>query len=198
VGLHPANPVVAGIRAIVAHFPSLLIACDVCLCPYTNHGHCGILKEDGFIDNIKSIRQIAAISRTFVNAGAHIIAPSDMMDARVGAIKEMLAEMGALNRVAVMSYSVKFASCFYGPFRDAANSAPASGDRKRYQLPVGARGLAVRAADRDVNEGADILMVKPGLAYLDIVRDVKQRHPEHPMAIYQVKHSVNIQVGALL
>ena len=114
----------------------------------------------------------------------------DMMDGRVKAIKDMLKDIGATNRVAVMSYSVKFASKFYGPFRDAAHSAPAFGDRKRYQLPVGSRGLALRAADRDVVEGADMLMVKPGLAYLDVVRDVKQRHPELPMAIYQVQPRV--------
>ncbi len=167
-------------------FPDLLIACDVCLCPYTDHGHCGILKEDGFIDNQKSLNQLAAISRVFAEAGAHVIAPSDMMDGRVAAIKSELRSIGFLNKVCVMSYSVKFASGFYGPFRDAAHSAPAFGDRKRYQLPVGARGLAARAADRDVAEGADVLMVKPGLAYLDVVRDVKQRHPELPMAIYQV------------
>ena len=111
---------------------------------------------------------------------------TDMMDGRVKAIKDMLKDIGATNRVAVMSYSVKFASKFYGPFRDAAHSAPSFGDRKRYQLPVGGRGLAMRAADRDVVEGADMLMVKPGLAYLDVVREVKLRHPELPMAIYQV------------
>ena len=114
-----------------------------------------------------------------------------MMDGRVKAIKDMLKDIGATNRVAVMSYSVKFASKFYGPFRDAAHSAPSFGDRKRYQLPVGGRGLAMRAADRDVVEGADMLMVKPGLAYLDVVREVKLRHPELPMAIYQVAGQVS-------
>ena len=128
-------------------------------------------------------------SRTSIHSPyrIHCIPPfTDMMDGRVKAIKDMLKDIGATNRVAVMSYSVKFASKFYGPFRDAAHSAPSFGDRKRYQLPVGGRGLAMRAADRDVVEGADMLMVKPGLAYLDVVREVKLRHPELPMAIYQV------------
>ena len=109
-----------------------------------------------------------------------------MMDGRVGAIKKALAESGLLSRVSVLSYAVKFASCFYGPFRDAAKSAPAFGDRRSYQLPPGSNGLAIRAADRDVSEGADFLMVKPGVAYLDLVRQVKDKFPTHPLFIYQV------------
>ncbi|KAG7170595.1 Delta-aminolevulinic acid dehydratase-like [Homarus americanus] len=115
-----------------------------------------------------------------------IIAPSDMMDGRVGAIKASLAEAGLANRVSVLSYAVKFASSFYGPFRDAAKSAPAFGDRRCYQLPPGSSGLAMRAADRDVEEGADMLMVKPGIAYLDVVRQTKDRYPHYPLFIYQV------------
>lgn len=109
-----------------------------------------------------------------------------MCDGRIGAIKKILSDNDLGNRVAVLSYAVKFASCFYGPFRDAAKSAPAFGDRRRYQLPVGGNGLAMRAAERDVDEGADFLMVKPGLAYLDLVRQVKDKYPNHPMFIYQV------------
>ena len=135
-----------------AEFPSLTVACDVCLCPYTSHGHCGVLREDGTIDNAKSIDKIAAQAVAFARAGADVVAPSDMMDGRVLAIKQGLAEAG-LGSTAVLSYAVKFASSFYGPFRDAAKSAPAFGDRKRYQLPLGSRGLAARAADRDVSEG---------------------------------------------
>lgn len=115
-----------------------------------------------------------------------MVAPSDMMDGRIGEIKRVLNEHGLGNRVAILSYASKFASCFYGPFREAAKSAPAFGDRRSYQLPPGSRGLALRAAERDVAEGADFLMVKPGMAYLDIVRDVKEKFPHHPMFIYQV------------
>ena len=118
--------------------------------------------------------------------GADIVAPSDMMDGRVKAIKTKLKTCGLDGKVSVLSYSSKFASSFYGPFREAAHSAPQFGDRQRYQLPLGSRGLAIRAADRDVDEGADMLMVKPGLSYLDMVREIKNRHPNHPMFVYQV------------
>lgn len=121
-----------------------------------------------------------------VDLGAHIVAPSDMMDGRIGAIKEILNKNDLGSRVSVLSYAVKFASCFYGPFRDAAKSAPAFGDRRAYQLPAGSNGLAMRAAERDVVEGADFLMVKPGLAYLDLCRKTKDQFPNHPLFIYQV------------
>ncbi|PNI69611.1 ALAD isoform 8 [Pan troglodytes] len=152
------SPAIEAIHLLRKTFPNLLVACDVCLCPYTSHGHCG----------------------------CQVVAPSDMMDGRVEAIKEALMAHGLGNRVSVMSYSAKFASCFYGPFRDAAKSSPAFGDRRCYQLPPGARGLALRAVDRDVREGADMLMVKPGMPYLDIVREVKDKHPDLPLAVYHV------------
>ena len=120
-------------------------------------------------------------------AGADVVAPSDMMDGRVAAIKARLAGAGLAGRCAVLSYSVKFASSFYGPFRDAAKSAPAFGDRRCYQLPPGGRGLAARAAARDVAEGADMLMVKPGMPYLDVVRQTKDQFPQYPLFIYQVR-----------
>lgn len=180
------TPTILAVKLLRQHFPDLVIACDVCLCAYTSHGHCGILKRDGVLDNSASIKRLADQSVAYAHAGAHIIAPSDMMDGRVGAIKDALRVAGFSNTVSVLSYAVKFASSFYGPFRDAAKSAPASGDRKCYQLPPGSRGLAARAAERDVEEGADMLMVKPGLAYLDIVRETKDKYPEHPMFIYQV------------
>jgi porphobilinogen synthase len=167
-------------------FPSLTIAVDLCLCGYTSHGHCGILKTDGTIDNQPSIERLAEIALNFAQDGAHIIAPSDMMDGRVDAIKKILLTNNLGNSVAVLSYSSKFASCFYGPFRDAAQSAPSSGNRRAYQLPVISTGLAIRAAQRDVNEGADMLMVKPGGPFLDIIKEVKQRFPYHPLAVYQV------------
>lgn len=180
-----SNPVIRALPLLRQAFPNLLIACDVCLCPYTSHGHCGII-ENGFINNEKSIERIAAIALSYARMGAHIVAPSDMMDNRIGAIKRYLIENGMENLCSVLSYSVKFASGFYGPFRDAAKSAPQFGDRRAYQLPTGSRGLAIRAARRDVDEGADMLMVKPGMSYLDIVRDVKNEFPEYPMFIYQV------------
>ncbi|KAJ8300438.1 hypothetical protein KUTeg_021957 [Tegillarca granosa] len=171
----PNTPAIMAIQRLRSWFPDLLIACDVCLCPYTCHGHCGILREDGSLNNEESIQRLAEISLSYAKAGCHIIAPSDMMDGRIGAIKKCLNENGYGNRVAVMSYSAKFASSFYGPFRDAAKSAPSFGDRKCYQLPPGSVGLAERAVDRDVQEGADMLMVKPGLAYLDVVKMVKTK-----------------------
>lgn len=164
---------------------------QVCICAYTTHGHCGILREDGSLDNTASIQRLAQQAVSYAKAGAHIVAPSDMMDGRVGAIKQALADNDLGSRVAVLSYAVKFASSFYGPFRDAAKSAPAFGDRRCYQLPPGSNGLASRAAQRDVDEGADFLMVKPGLAYLDLVRKTKDQFPNHPMFIYQVRIAPN-------
>jgi len=182
------NPVMEAVRRIKKEFPNLTVACDVCLCPYTSHGHCGVLNDDaeGSINNRATLPCLASQALAFARAGCDIVAPSDMMDGRVLAIKNKLAEHGFGNKVSVLSYAVKFSSSFYGPFRDAAKSAPTFGDRKRYQLPCGSRGLAARAAQRDVSEGADMLMVKPGLAYLDLVRETKNSFPHHPMFIYQV------------
>ncbi|KAK2579570.1 hypothetical protein KPH14_010866, partial [Odynerus spinipes] len=180
------NPIIKAVPLIRRWFPNLLIACDICLCPYTIHGHCGILNNDGTINNDASIKRIAEVAVAYAKAGAQIVAPSDMMDGRVGAIKKQLVKVGLANKVAVLSYAVKFASGFYGPFRDASQSAPKFGDRKSYQLPPGSNGLAARAAARDVAEGADMLMVKPGLPYLDVVRYTKDAHPAYPMFVYQV------------
>lgn len=185
------SPVLKAIRAIRSAFPSLYVACDLCLCAYTEHGHCGVIKHDEAsgpcIDNAASIARLADIAVAYAKAGAHMIAPSDMMDGRIGAIKAALAAQGCglESRVAVMSYAAKFASCFYGPFRDAARSGMSFGDRSLYQLPPGARGLALRAVDRDLGEGADLVMVKPGMPYLDILRETADRSPV-PVAVYQV------------
>lgn len=180
------SPTIEAVRLLRKTFPSLLVACDVCLCPYTSHGHCGLLSENGAIQAKESRQRLAEVALAYAKAGCQVIAPSDMMDGRVEAIKDALMAHELGNRVSVMSYSAKFASCFYGPFRDAAQSSPAFGDRRCYQLPPGARGLALRAVDRDVREGADMLMVKPGMPYLDIVREVKNKHPELPLAVYHV------------
>eukprot|EP00127_Corallochytrium_limacisporum_P004021 Clim_evm70s156 gene=Clim_evmTU70s156 len=178
--------VVPAIKAIVKAYPDLFISCDVCLCAYTDHGHCGIFQFDGSIDNPASIHRLAEISLAYAKAGAHMVAPSDMMDGRILAIKDALAANGLDGKCMVLSYAAKFASAFYGPFRDAAKSAPGKGDRSGYQLPPGGRGLALRALDRDAEQGADMLMVKPGMPYLDVCRDAKERHPELPLAVYQV------------
>jgi porphobilinogen synthase len=181
------SPVIQAIKIFRKEFPHVLVCCDVCMCAYTSHGHCGIMNEDlGGLDNELSINRLAEISLNFVKAGCQLIAPSDMMDGRILAIKNVLIRNGYGNRVPVMSYSAKFASSFYGPFRHTAGSAPSYGDRKCYQLPIHARGLAKRALQRDANEGADMLMVKPGLPYLDIVRDARSLFPDIPIAIYQV------------
>ncbi|XP_067951595.1 delta-aminolevulinic acid dehydratase-like [Watersipora subatra] len=180
------NPVIKALPILREAFPNLLLICDVCLCAYTSHGHCGVFTSDGVIDPKESMQAIARVALAYAKAGAHVVAPSDMMDCRIKAIKDLLQDENMINRVAVMSYSAKFASSFYGPFRAAAQSAPSFGDRKAYQLPPMSRGLAIRATGRDVSEGADILMVKPGMAYLDIVRDIKNAFPHHPLAIYQV------------
>jgi porphobilinogen synthase len=172
------------VRAIRKAFPDLLVITDVCLCAYTDHGHCGILRADGSVDNAASVARLAEVATAYARSGAHVVAPSDMMDGRVAAIRGAL-KAGALDSVAIMSYAAKFASCFYGPFREAAQSKPVFGDRRAYQLPPGARGLALRAALRDVEEGADIVMVKPAGPYLDVVREV--RHAVRiPVAAYQV------------
>lgn len=180
------NPVIVGIKIIRRAFPDVLVACDVCLCPYTDHGHCGVFKEDGVIDNPRTTRRLAEVAISYAKAGAHVVAPSDMMDCRIGAMRQMLKEANMDGQVGILSYSAKFASKFYGPFRDAAKSAPAFGDRRAYQLPPGARGLAIRAVARDIEEGADMVMVKPGGPYLDIIRDVKEQFPHVPLSVYQV------------
>ncbi|EDO35811.1 predicted protein [Nematostella vectensis] len=179
-------PTILGIKKLHSLFPDLLIICDVCLCPFTDHGHCEVMFTGNKIYSSESCDRTANVSKFSAFVGCHVVAPSDMMDNRVAAIKQIMAANGYGSKVAVLSYSAKFASSFYGPFRDAAKSAPAFGDRRCYQLPPGARGLAMRAVDRDVQEGADMLMVKPGMPYLDIVRDTKNKYPDLPLAIYQI------------
>ncbi|VVD02595.1 delta-aminolevulinic acid dehydratase [Leptidea sinapis] len=181
-----SNPVIKALPLLRSAFPGLILACDVCLCPYTSHGHCGVLNEQGVIDHAPSVKRIAEVALAYAKAGAHIVAPSDMMDNRIKAIKDALVANKLQNQVSLLSYSCKFASNMYGPFRDTMKSSPMAGDRKCYQLPPGSTGLAARAAARDVAEGADFLMVKPGLPYLDIVRRTKDAYPNHPLFIYQV------------
>jgi len=178
--------VIAAIRLLRRAFPSLFIIADVCLCEYTSHGHCGILREDGSLNNQLSVDRVSDVAIAYAEAGAHCVAPSDMNDGRIRAIKLKLIEAGIAHQVLLMSYSAKFSGCLYGPFRDAAGSQPSFGDRRCYQLPPGGRGLARRAIHRDINEGADVIMVKPASQYLDIISDAKQIGKDMPVAAYQV------------
>lgn len=182
----PSGPVIQAIRMIRARYPSLFIVADVCLCEYTSHGHCGILRDDGSLNNQLSVDRISDVAIAYAEAGAHCVAPSDMNDGRIRAIKLKLIETGIAHKTVLMSYSAKFSGCLYGPFRDAAGSCPSFGDRKCYQLPPGGRGLARRAISRDIQEGADIIMVKPASSYLDIISDAKDIGKDLPVAAYQV------------
>lgn len=161
----------------------LAVMTDVCLCAYTDHGHCGLVRN-GRIDNDATLPHLARMALAHARAGADVVAPSDMMDGRIGAIREALDDDGFVE-TAIMSYSVKYASAYYGPFREAAHSAPAQGDRRSYQMDARNRREAVLEAGLDVDEGADILMVKPALAYLDVVADIRESFPQ-PLAVYNV------------
>ena len=171
------------IRAIKADVPKLLVITDVCMCEYTDHGHCGVIKDND-VDNDETLKLLAAEALSHARAGADIVAPSDMMDGRVAAIREILDANG-YSHIPVMSYAVKYASAYYGPFRDAAESTPQFGDRRSYQMDPANRIEAFREAELDVQECADFLMVKPALAYLDILRDLKDRY-NLPLVAYNV------------
>ena len=179
----PNGVVQQGIRAIKEKFPQCYVITDVCMCEYTDHGHCGIL-HDHEVDNDKTLEVLAKTALSHVQAGADMVAPSDMMDGRIGAIREVLDDNGFTN-VLIMSYSAKYASAFYGPFRDAAGSAPAFGDRRGYQMDPHNRREALKECALDVEEGADILMVKPALSYLDVIRECSDAF-DLPMAAYSV------------
>jgi porphobilinogen synthase len=171
-------------RAIKDAHPELLVIADLCLCEYTSHGHCGLLRDDGSVDNDGSVELLARTAVSQARAGADIIAPSDMMDGRVGAIRAALDDEG-LTDTPIMAYSAKFASAFYGPFREAADSTPQFGDRRGYQMDPANGDEALREVMLDVQEGADVVMVKPALPYLDIVRRVKEA-TRMPVAAYNV------------
>ena len=176
-------PVQSAIRAIKREVPNSLVITDVCLCEYTDHGHCGIIVDDE-ITNDPSVEQLVRAAVSHATAGADIVAPSDMMDGRVGAIREALDDRGFEN-VAIMSYAAKYCSAFYGPFRDAAGSAPKFGDRRSHQMDPGNALEALREVEQDIEEGADIVMVKPALPYLDVITRVKETFG-YPTAAYQV------------
>jgi porphobilinogen synthase len=171
------------IRAIKESLPELLVVTDVCLCEYTDHGHCGVIKN-GDVDNDATLELLAQEALSHARAGADIVAPSDMMDGRVGAIRKILDENGLTN-TPIMAYAAKYASGFYGPFREAAESTPQFGDRRSYQMDSANVEEALREVELDIREGADIVMVKPALAYLDVIYRVKQKFG-YPLAAYNV------------
>jgi porphobilinogen synthase len=171
------------IRELKEHVPGLVVITDVCMCEYTDHGHCGALK-DSDVDNDATLELLAREALSHARAGADIVAPSDMMDGRVGAIRTALDQNG-FSSIAIMAYSAKFASAFYGPFRDAAESAPQFGDRRSYQMDPPNGDEALREVELDLQEGADIVMVKPALPYLDLIWRVKTRF-RVPVAAYNV------------
>jgi porphobilinogen synthase len=180
----PEGIVQLAVRALKQAQPSLTVITDVCLCEYMSHGHCGVVREDGQVDNDLTLELLAKTAISHAEAGADAVAPSDMMDGRVGAIRSQLDGEGYTD-LPIVAYSAKFASAFYGPFREAADSAPAFGDRRGYQMdPANARE-AVREAAIDVEEGADVVMVKPALPYLDVIRQVREAVPV-PVAAYNV------------
>jgi porphobilinogen synthase len=183
-------------RAIKDAVPELLVMTDVCLCEYTTHGHCGLLRADGTVDNDSSVELIARTAVSQARAGADVVAPSDMMDGRIGAVRAELDDAGFAD-TPIVAYSAKFASAFYGPFREAAGSTPAFGDRRGYQMDPGNAEEAVREALLDVEEGADVVMVKPALPYLDVIARVKAA-TRVPVAAYQVSGEYSMIKGSAL
>jgi porphobilinogen synthase len=182
---HDPNGIVQrAARAIKEALSHLLVIADLCNCEYTDHGHCGILDPSGDVDNDRTLEVLAKTALTYAHAGVDIVAPSDMMDGRVGAIRRALDDDG-FTKTAIMSYAAKYASAFYGPFREAAESTPAFGDRRTYQMDPANGREALKEVRLDVEEGADIVMVKPAMAYLDVVRAVREM-TDLPVAVYHV------------
>ena len=183
-GAYDENGIIQkAVRLIKKKYPDLLVIADVCLCEYTSHGHCGLVK-DGVILNDETLPLLAKTAVSYARAGADIIAPSDMMDLRVAAIRDALDENG-FSQIPIMAYSAKFASAYYGPFRDAAHSAPGFGDRKTYQMDPANGREALREVEEDILEGADMIIAKPALAYMDIIKEISQNY-NIPIAAYNV------------
>ncbi len=180
---HPEGVVQQAIRVIKDSVPELIVITDVCLCEYTSHGHCGIVSNEQ-VDNDQTLPLLAKMAVSHVEAGADIVAPSDMMDGRVKTIREALDENG-FQHIAILSYAAKYASAFYGPFREAAESVPQFGDRRGYQMDPPNVREALREVEQDIAEGADIIMIKPALAYLDVIRQVRNAC-NYPLAAYNV------------
>jgi porphobilinogen synthase len=173
-----------GVRALKREFPELVVITDVCMCEYTDHGHCGVLNDHGIVDNDATLPLLARVAVSHAAAGADIVAPSDMMDGRIGAVRAALDAAGQ-GDTAILSYAAKYASAFYGPFREAAESTPQSGDRRGYQMDVANAAEALREVALDIGEGADAILVKPAGPYLDVVQRVKAE-TQYPVGAYQV------------
>ncbi|MBI5893054.1 MAG: porphobilinogen synthase [Deltaproteobacteria bacterium] len=180
---NPKGIIQQAIKAIKDKTPELIVVTDVCMCEYTSHGHCGVIKNND-VDNDATLELLAKEALSHAKAGADIVAPSDMMDGRVGAIRKILDENN-FSHIPIMSYAAKYASAFYGPFRDAAESTPQFGDRRSYQMDPANSNEALREVKLDIEEGADIVMVKPALPYLDIIRRIKDEF-NYPVAAYNV------------
>ena len=180
----PKGPVQQAVRELKRQLPELVVMTDVCLCAYTGHGHCGVVGKDGEVLNDPTVDLLARVALSHAEAGADLVAPSDMMDGRVGAIRKAL-DAGGFTGTGIMAYSAKYASAFYGPFREAVDSAPQFGDRRSYQMDPANRKEALREALLDADEGADIIMVKPALPYLDVIADLQERL-DRPIAAYSV------------
>jgi porphobilinogen synthase len=189
----PDGVVQRAVAMVKARYPDLLVITDVCLCAYTDHGHCGLV-EKGVILNDPSVELLARTALSHARAGADMVAPSDMMDGRIGAIRELLDAEGYVH-LPIMSYAAKYASAFYGPFREAAGSAPQFGDRRTYQMDPANVAEALREVALDLEEGADIVMVKPALAYLDVIRQVKETFGV-PVAAYNVSGEYSLVKAA--
>lgn len=172
------------IKEIKSKYPEMYVITDICMCEYTSHGHCGILTKDGYVDNDSTLEYLGKIAISHAKAGADMVAPSDMMDGRIDFIRKALDSNGFVN-IPIMAYSAKYASAFYGPFRDAADSCPTFGDRKAYQMDSANINEGIREVELDIEEGADIVMVKPALSYLDVIREVKNNF-NVPLAAYSV------------
>lgn len=189
----PEGIIQEAIRVIKQTAPDLLVIGDVCLCEYTDHGHCGVI-DQGRIDNDRTLELLARAALAQVQAGADMVAPSAMMDGQVRAIRELLNAHGYTN-TPIMGYAAKYASAFYGPFRVAADSTPQFGDRRSYQMDPANRRMAMREIESDIAEGADIVMVKPALAYMDVIQQARQRF-DHPLAAYNVSGEFSMVKGA--
>ena len=183
-GCDPEGVVQKGIRAIKEAMPTMTVIADVCLCQYKSDGHCCVYTDDGEINREKTLQVLCQVALSYAEAGADMVAPSDMMDGRVGEIRQTLDDNG-YEHIAIMAYSAKYASSFYGPFREAAHSAPSFGDRRSYQMDPANRLEAIKEIGLDVAEGADMVMVKPAMAYLDIISDARDK-VDVPVAAYQV------------
>lgn len=195
-GGYASNGIVQkAIRGIKENHPDIYIVTDVCMCEYTSHGHCGILDEKGYVDNDQTIEYLSKIAISHVEAGADMVSPSDMMDGRIAHMRDSLDKNG-YETIPIMSYSAKYCSAFYGPFREAADSAPSCGDRKSYQMDIGNTDEAMREVAYDIEEGADIIMVKPALSYLDIIRRTKDNF-NIPIAAYNVSGEYSMIKAAI-